>query len=59
MPARLDGLMCERCHAGQMVLYERKVGEGTRVAIISGSKCDRCGYVQLDNDEDVWSAVGL
>ena len=42
-----------------MVKYERKVGSGERTVTIVGSKCDRCGYTQLDNDDDVWSAVGL
>lgn len=52
-------LICERCHAGQMVAYERKVGEGEKSSTIIGSKCDRCGFTQLDNDDDIWSAVGL
>ncbi len=42
-----------------MVAYERKVGNPTRPTIIKGLRCDRCGYTQLDNDEDVWAAVGL
>jgi hypothetical protein len=42
-----------------MIIYERKVGEGPDVAVIRGLKCDRCGFVQLDNDDDIWSAVGL
>lgn len=42
-----------------MVQYERKLGTGTSTATITGSKCDRCGYTALDNDDDVWSAVGL
>jgi hypothetical protein len=52
-------MICERCHAGQMVSYERVVGKGEKVARIAGSRCDRCGYVALDDDDDVWSAVGL
>jgi hypothetical protein len=42
-----------------MAAYERKVGEGPKFAVITGSKCDRCGFTQLDSDDDVWSAVGL
>jgi hypothetical protein len=42
-----------------MVEYRRTVGEGQRTAVMVGKKCDRCGFTQLDNDEDVWSAVGL
>ncbi len=52
-------MMCERCHAGQMVEYERKVGTGGKEALLVGRKCDRCGFYQLDSDDDVWSAVGL
>jgi len=51
-------LICERCHAGQMVKYERTVG-GDKPAVITGTRCDRCGFTLLDNDEDIWSAVGL
>lgn len=42
-----------------MVVYERKVGEGSKSAVMTGTKCDRCGYVQPDNDDDIWAAVGL
>ena len=42
-----------------MVEYRRKLGEGTNTAEITGRRCDRCGFTELDNDEDVWSAVGL
>lgn len=42
-----------------MIVYERKVGEGPKFAVIMGTKCDKCGYVQLDNDDDIWAAVGL
>jgi hypothetical protein len=41
-----------------MVEYQRSVGPGSKVSL-AGKKCDRCGYVQLDSDEDVWAAVGL
>src|SRR5207249_10669011 len=54
-----EGLICERCHAGQMVEYQRKINSGGREASLTGRRCDRCGYTELDNDEDVWSAVGL
>jgi len=49
--------MCERCHAGQMEHYEKKLGPGGNVTI-SGTRCSVCGYVLLDNDDDVWSAIG-
>jgi len=49
--------MCERCHAGQMEHYEKKLGPEGR-ATISGTKCSVCGFVLLDNDDDVWSALG-
>ena len=42
-----------------MVEYERKVLAGGKAARLTGRKCDRCGFTQLDNDDDVWSAVGL
>jgi uncharacterized OB-fold protein len=52
-------LICERCHAGQMVEYRRTLGGGEKTAEIVGTRCERCGYTQLDNDDDVWAAVGL
>jgi hypothetical protein len=52
-------MMCERCHAGQMVEYDRKIGTGSKQVTLVGRKCERCGYTQLDSDDDVWSAVGL
>jgi len=54
-----SNLTCERCRAGQMIFYERSVGQTPNVVTIRGLKCDRCGFVQLDDDNDVWSAVGL
>ena len=42
-----------------MVEYERQVGSEGKSATIRGTRCDRCGYTSLDNDDDVWSAVGL
>jgi len=41
-----------------MVEYIRTV-PGKQPTVIKGSRCDRCGYVLLDDDEDIWSAVGL
>jgi hypothetical protein len=41
-----------------MVLYERRVG-GEKATVIRGTRCDRCGFTLLDNDDDIWSAVGL
>jgi hypothetical protein len=42
-----------------MVEYERKVLAGGKTAVLSGRRCDRCGFTELDSDDDVWSAVGL
>jgi hypothetical protein len=42
-----------------MVEYERKILAAGKEAVLKGWKCDRCGYTQLDSDDDVWSAVGL
>lgn len=43
-----------------MVEYQKKVGgNGTKETILTGRKCDRCGFTQLDNDDDVWTAAGL
>jgi hypothetical protein len=52
-------LICERCHAGQMLEYERQVGKGVKVAIIRGTRCERCGYTELADDDEIWNAVGL
>ena len=52
-------MICDRCHAGQMVEYDKVIERGSGEARLAGRKCDRCGYTQLDNDDDVWSAVGL
>jgi hypothetical protein len=52
-------LTCERCHAGQMVEYSKEVGSQAGKVTLTGRRCDRCGYTELDSDEDVWSAVGL
>jgi predicted nucleic-acid-binding Zn-ribbon protein len=42
-----------------MVEYQKKISTGTKVTFLAGRKCDRCGYTQLDNDDDVWTAAGL
>jgi hypothetical protein len=39
--------------------YQRKIKGSKSETVISGMRCDRCGYTQLDSDEDIWSAVGL
>ena len=52
-------MICEKCHAGQLVEYQRQVGSWGKTATIKGTRCDRCGFIELENDEDVWSAVGL
>jgi hypothetical protein len=52
-------MICEKCRAGQMIEYQRIIKGSEKEAIILGRKCDRCGYIQLDSDDDIWSAVGL
>jgi hypothetical protein len=52
-------LICERCRAGQMIEYQRKIASSPKGTVLTGRKCDRCGYTELDSDDDVWSAVGL
>jgi len=42
-----------------MVEYQKKISTGTKETSLIGRKCDRCGFTQLDNDEDVWAAAGL
>ena len=42
-----------------MVEYERQIGKGAKTTNIRGTRCDRCGFTSLYDDEDVWSAVGL
>jgi len=52
-------MICERCRAGQMIEYQRKLASGKNEIALTGRKCERCGYTELDSDDDVWSAVGL
>lgn len=40
-----------------MLEYQKSLGRGGKVAVISGLKCERCGYVELSDDDAVWSAV--
>ncbi|HZW55520.1 MAG TPA: hypothetical protein VFF30_04455 [Nitrososphaerales archaeon] len=43
-----------------MVEYERIFSSSDgKSAKIVGNKCDRCGYIKLDSDDDIWSIVGL
>lgn len=49
--------MCERCHAGQMLEYEKSLAHGGKSAVIRGTRCERCGFVELSDDDAVWSAV--
>ncbi len=42
-----------------MIEYERRVGKGPKATNLIGRKCERCGYTQLDSDDDIWAAVGL
>ena len=59
LPSKLPDLICDKCHAGVMVEYERTMKNRDKEAKIIGRKCDRCGYIKLDSDDDVWSIVGL
>jgi DNA-directed RNA polymerase subunit M/transcription elongation factor TFIIS len=52
-------MICDKCHAGQMLEYQRKVASGAKETTLTGRRCERCGFTQLDSDDDVWSAVGL
>ena len=52
-------LICDKCRAGQMVEYQREIRGKNANTTIFGRRCERCGYIQLDSDDDVWSAVGL
>lgn len=52
-------MRCDKCHAGEMVEYERNVLAEGKQTTLRGTRCDRCGFTQLDSDDDVWSAVGL
>jgi ribosomal protein L37E len=42
-----------------MLEYERDVGPQGKETIIKGTRCERCGYTSLNDDEDIWSSVGL
>jgi uncharacterized OB-fold protein len=42
-----------------MAEYQKKISTGAKETSLMGRKCDRCGYTQLDNDDDVWAAAGL
>ena len=42
-----------------MLEYRRRVGEDDRAVEMVGSRCERCGYTQVDNDDDLWKAAGL
>jgi hypothetical protein len=51
-------LICDRRNAGEMVEYSRTVGKD-KPTLLSGTRCNRCGFTLLDDDDDVWSAIGL
>ena len=42
-----------------MLEYERTIVNGGKKTVIRGTKCERCGYIQMDRDDDIWSVVGL
>lgn len=52
-------MMCERCRAGQVEQFGKKVGPKGHETILIGRKCSNCGYTQLDSDDAVWTVVGL
>lgn len=52
-------MICDKCHAGQMLEYERTVGLPGKQVTIRGTRCERCGYTNLGDDEEIWSSVGL
>lgn len=41
-----------------MLEYERVIGSDSK-STIRGTRCERCGFTLLENDDDIWSAVGL
>lgn len=51
--------ICNKCHAGIMEQYRKIMKRGEREVSIMGRKCSRCGYINLDDEDDVWSIVGL
>ena len=55
----LTKLICGKCRAGQMLEYEKDLSLAGKKSKIVGRRCERCGYIQLDNDDDVWAIVGL
>jgi hypothetical protein len=42
-----------------MLEYTRQIKSKGPATTLVGRKCSVCGYIQLDSDDDVWSAVGL
>jgi hypothetical protein len=38
-----------------MLEYERTVGSKSEVTL-RGTRCERCGFTVLENDDDVWGA---
>lgn len=52
-------IICDKCRAGIMEQFQRLMKNGEREIQIRGKKCSRCGYIQINDDDDVWSIVGL
>ncbi len=42
-----------------MLEYQRLITSDGKKTYLRGTRCERCGYTQLDDDEEIWSAVGL
>jgi hypothetical protein len=38
-----------------MLEYERTVGSTSKVTL-RGTRCERCGFTVLENDDEVWGA---
>jgi len=51
--------ICDKCHAGVMEDYERVMVNRGKEVRIKGAKCNRCGWIRMNDDGDVWPIVGL
>ena len=52
-------IICDKCRAGIMEPYQRMMRKDELEITIQGRKCNRCGYIRINDDGDVWSIVGL
>jgi predicted Zn-ribbon and HTH transcriptional regulator len=51
--------MCPKCRAGQIEEYSKIIRSNGHDTTITGRRCSLCGFTELDNDDDIWSTVGL